>query len=557
MALTITIEGKGVIANSDSLTADTAGGIWSENGGGAISLSTETYLYGTNCVAGAYSNKSGFHYYDIGSGSELDFTATTGAEADQLIYMWVFFPTPGLGETQANGGFKIRIGTDLTNYREYMVSASDNLNGWYGDWKCFVVDPNKPGTVTDTGTFNIASVRYFGCYLDATNTAKGDNLFIDQIAVGKGLRITGTSTTGWKDIIDYCTDYPNRAWGMAQERDGIYYIYGNIYIGGAVDGDGTANNQATSFSDSGRIIQFADTEYYYSTGWASTMPTTANGIVVEDTASYATTFSDGVIVGTDNGRSGSSIIGNPNQNVSLDLYGGNNAGSVTTLYGTAIKNCTGTISSGNDADHKFLGCSFLISSQFDPVGAPVIRNCTFAETTDVDSALLWNESIDIQYCNFIANTLGAGIEHPSAVGTPYSHVGLLFSGNTDDVLNSSGSAITIDNTGGANGSSSEGSAVTFQTAINLNITVQDDATDPIATAQVAIYKISDRTQLMNEDTNASGLATQSYSGGAADIEVRVRKSSTGATRYFPVSTLGTTGTSDFNLLVTLKEDTNA
>ena len=48
MALTIAIEGKGVIANCDALTNDTGGtgtGDWSELGGGSISLTTYVFLY--------------------------------------------------------------------------------------------------------------------------------------------------------------------------------------------------------------------------------------------------------------------------------------------------------------------------------------------------------------------------------------------------------------------------------------------------------------------------------------------------------------------------------
>ena len=95
-------------------------------------------------------------------------------------------------------------------------------------------------------------------------------------------------------------------------------------------------------------------------------------------------------------------------------------------YGTTIKNVTGLINSGNDGDHKFFGCSFLKCVQFDPVGAPQIKNCIFAETIDVDAALLWNENINIQDCTFIANTTGAAIEMPSAAGSPYAYNALFF-----------------------------------------------------------------------------------------------------------------------------------
>jgi len=553
MALTIAIEGKGVIANADALTDDTGGtgtGDWGEDGLGSISLTTDTFLFGSSCVAGAYSNKSGYQYFDIGSGNELDFD-TAGNEEGQHIYFWIHCPTLGLIDTKANKGLAIRLGTSLSAYREYIIAGSDDANGWNGQWKCFVVDPTKPGSVSDTGSFDVGSIRYFGVWMDTTATAKGDNIFMDQIAVGFGLRITGTSTTGWKDIVDYCTAYASRAWGMMQEREGIYYAYGKFWIG-----DAASQTAAVSFSDSGRIIQFGTSEYWYSSAWVTLANIDYSGIVIEDHSSYTTTFSDGVVVGSDKGRSGSVIIGNGNHKVSMDMYGGNNAGSVTALYGTTLKDLTGAINSGNDSDHKFYGVSFLGCAQFDPVGAPVIRNCIFAETADADAALLWNENIDIEDCSFIANTVGAAVEHPSAAGTPYTHTNLVYSGNNYDVLNSSGSAITITKAGTSNPNSYEGSSVTFQASVIITITVKDEDTVVIQGVQTAVYKISDRTEIMNKDTNASGVAQETYVGSTpVDVEIRCRKGSAGATKYIPFSTLATID-SNFNLLVTLREDPN-
>ena len=554
MALTITIEGKGVIATGDAIS-DSSGGTWAELGAGSISLSTETYLVGSTCPAGAYSNKAGWHYYDIGSGNELDFTASTGTEAGQFIYMPIMNPTPGLNETTANDGLRIRIGSSTSDYREFMILSGDDFNGWYGRWKTFVIDPTQSGSWADTGTFDISSVRYFGIYVDAVALAKGDNIFIDQISVGTGLRITGTSTTGWKDVVDYCTDYPNRAWGMMEERGGIYYCKGKIYIG---DSTQTA---VTSFSDSNRIIQWENTEYWDDTGssWISSLPTDAYGIVVEDAASYTTTFNDGVVVGSDNGRSGTTFIGNSQQNVTIDLYGGNNTSSVSTLYGTKFQGITGGITSGNDGDHKFYGVTFVGCAQFDPVGAPPIRNCIFAETADVDAALLWNENIDIQDCNFIANSTGAAIEMPSSAGTPYSYVQLYFSGNTYDVLNSSGSAITINKAGtpASDPSTYEGTTVTFQGSVTITITVKDVYGAVIQNAQTGIYLLSDGTELLNTDTNASGVASTTYSGSTpADVKVWIRKASAGATRYRNYSSVQTVSSSGLTLSVTMTIDPN-
>ena len=548
MALTIAIEGKGVIANSDSLTADTAGGSWGKVGNGSLSLSGETYLVGSSCVALAVSNEHSALYYDIGSGNELDFD-TAGNEEGQHIYMWIFLPTPGLGESIANEGGKIRLYTTLSDYRSYMITASDDSNGWNGGWKCFVIDPTKAGTFTDTGTYDHGSIRYIGVDYDATAVAKGDNVFIDQISVGSGLRITGTSTTGWADAVAYCTDLPNRGWGMLQEREGIYYAYGKIYIG-----DATSQAAAVSFTDSGRIIQFGESEYYYSAAWITSADIDYNGIVIEDHASYTTTFEDGVIVGSDKGRSGSTIIGNSNHDVALDFFGGNNASSVTALYGTTIKEVTGLINSGNDTGHKFLGVSFLKSAQFDPVGAPVIRNCIFAEVAPNaaahSAALLWNSNIDIQDCSFIANNdpagsyVGHGIEHSVAISTTYTN--LVFSGNEKDVLFSATTGDLVASKSGTSNPStytnSSTGTVTFPGSVVLKIKVLDgdDNNALVVGAQTSIYLSSDDTELMNEDTNASGLAEDSFSGTTpANCYIRVRKSSTGGTKYKTYSSVGT------------------
>jgi len=328
MALTISIEGKGVIANCDALANDTGGtgtGDWSELGGGSISLTNDVYLFGDSCIAGAYSNKSGYQQFDLGVGNELDFD-TSGAEEGQHIYMWIHCPTIGLLETKINKGLAVRLATDTSDYREYLIAGSDDSNGWAGGWRCFVIDPTKAGSYDDTGTYDPGSIRYIGVWIETASLAKGDNIFIDQIAVGFGLRITGTSTTGWKDAVEYCTDYSNRAWGMLQEREGTYYAYGKIWIGDS------AQIAATSFTDTGRIIQYGISEYWSGSAWVTSADIDYSGIVIEDAVAHATTFQDGILVGTDGGRSGSVIIGNANHDVSADWYGGGTASSITKLY---------------------------------------------------------------------------------------------------------------------------------------------------------------------------------------------------------------------------------
>lgn len=546
MALTLEIEGKGIIANADALTDDTGGtgtGDWGEDGGGSISLTTDVFLYGSACVAGAYSNKSGYHYFNLGSGNQLDFDVS-GSEEGQHLYMWVHCPTIGLLETKANKGLAIRLGTSLTDYREYLIAGSDDANGWNGAWKCFVIDPTKAGSVSDTGSYDYGSIQYIGVWIEAAALAKGDNIFISQMAVGFGLRITGTSTTGWKDAVDYCIDYPNRAWGMLQEREGIYYLYGKIWTGKS------DQSAAVSFADEGRIIQFGKSEYWDGSAWVTSADIDYCGITIEDASGYPTTFKDGVASGTSAGRSGSTVIGNANHNVSLDFYGGNEATSLTELYGTSFKNVTGAINFGNDADFKIYSVVFEGCGQVNPVGAPVIRNTDFISTADIDAALLWNENIDIEDCNFIANTVGAAIEMPSAIGSPYTYTDLVFSGNTDDVLNSSGSEITITKSGISDPSTYEGATVTFEASIQLTLTAKDEVGDPVIGASAYIDNDDQSPYILNTITDENGIATTPYSGSAlTNSRWRVRKYG-----YKPFEQYINTGSVDIDLPVTLTID---
>ena len=116
---------------------------------------------------------------------------------------------------------------------------------------------------------------------------------------------------------------------------------------------------------------------------------------------------------TAQGRNGLTIIGN-GAKTSMDFDDGN-ANSVL-IYGSSIRNVQGTLSWGTNSAHELIGCTIDQCSQFDPVGGIVQRNNTYSgHTTDNSGALLWNSSIDIKNCNFLANTDAtndpSGIEH--------------------------------------------------------------------------------------------------------------------------------------------------
>jgi len=517
MALTIGIDGLGIIANADALINDTGGtgtGDWGELGGGTIGTNPDVYLYGSMSIGNQYASKSGYSYFDRGAGNELNFNSG-GNCYQQYVYLWINISAKGAFKTKAQKGFTIRMGGELdANYREWLIAGKDDANGWAGGWKLFVIDPTIAGTTgTGSGTLNTGAIRYIGVWIDTDVSVRADSVFLSQIAVGKGIKVTAeTSTTGWKDLADYCTDYPNRAWGMMQQREGIYYVYGKISIGHAL-----TQSANVSFTGSGKIIQFGRSEFWSGSAWVTSYPNTANAITVEDHASYTTTLIDGVVVGSDKGRSGSTIIGDSGHNVNIDLYGGNNAASVTECYGTTFKNINGVLNAGNDAQHKFYSCSFLNCKQFDPVGAPEIKNCIFAETTDADAALLWNESIVIENCSFVANATGCGIEMPSNAGDPYTYSALLFSGNDYDVLNSSGYDIEVQKSGGSNPTSYDpaGNVIDFTASFDFVITgleLDTEVTIVTAGTTTVLYHL-DAASI--PDGEGKYKATYTHSGGGS------------------------------------------
>ena len=430
MALTIAIEGTGVLSNAESTTG------WGVSGSGGVSiaLNSEIYLQGSYSIGAKIGGKNGWIYYDVGSGNELDF-GTSGNEEGEYVYIWFNCTTVGglANKSTTDGGLMVRLGTDLTNYREWALGGADDLgNGYTGGWQCAIVDPSSAGS-SDNLTYNVSSVRYFGFRFKVDGGSVAPNCFVDTIAVGKGLRITGTETTaleGWQEVADYCEDYANRAWGMVQTKGDTKFIYGNLYIG---DSSQTA---VTDFTGSNELIVFGDYEYWNSTGtaWISAISNGFHGITVEDASSYATSFEDGVIVGTETGRSGSTFLGATGADTTFDLYGGNNTGSVTLMYGSSFQGIDGGFNAGNDSDHKFLSCTFQGCARFDPVGAPLIRYCDFIDCLSSTDAIKWNSSINIEDCNFIANadTNSAGIGIDTA-GT-YTFTDLNFSGNGWDIF---------------------------------------------------------------------------------------------------------------------------
>ena len=428
MVLTVAINGLGVLTNAESTDL----GVFNVVTIGAEANEADFYLQGAQCISAKASNKAGELYYDVGADYGLLDFDTAGTEEGQLLFMWIGCTTLGILESIANYGLCIRLYSNTTVWSDWTIAGYDDVRNFRdqkGGFVCFALDPTLTPSRTNGGGCDIGAVDWIGVHIETTDSAKVENLMIDTIAVGFGVQLTGSDTDGWVDMADYCTDYGTRAWGMIQYDDSKTVIYSMAKI---TLGD-TSQSANTSLTDLSRSIKFIRSEYYNSSSaWVPMVPDDYLGLELEDAAAtYITTLGDGIIVGSDRGRSGTLFEGLLDVDCYFDLSGLTLAGSVVILYGTVVKNMASSCQLTADSDHDCFSVTFDNCEQVTNNGGISIRNCIFQNHAGTDAALLWESGIDMRYCFFLANTDGvndpAGIEH--TVSESVNYYGIVMSGN--------------------------------------------------------------------------------------------------------------------------------
>ncbi len=538
MALTVTTDLTNIT------TAESTTG-WNEVGTQSAALEPDFYVQGSNCISRAVSNTTKGMLFEIGTA--LDFTS--GTDQDKLVYIWIKVNTPQLADTRANGGLRVRLATTSvsSNYREWFVAGSDSLPDTEG-WICYVIDPQSAGT-QDSGTYDPASVLWFGATLKTTASAKGQNLGIDRISYGRGeLLVEGTVTTageGFKEVAewDYDASQTNR-WGIISIRSGVIFVKGKIVIG-----DASTN---TTFSSYGEQVVFETPTYYDGTDVVKAIPDASEGGTTgaDGKDSYlglgfiggatTTNIDLGLIVGTDSGRSGPTFNVPLQQDLSTD---GRTLATVTVdnstmsldLYGAAFSgfegpiDLTGTGVLGDDCFAcTFDGCGRIESNM-------EWRNCNILNSAAAatDGALLWDDATDVEDSLFAGNSRAVVFE--SSTGTPFTFSGLVFSGNTFDVRNEiTGANITINYGTGALPTKEDvsTSVTTLTGSVSVSVTVTHEGS-PVEGAAVYL-ETTGATVVLNGLTNASGVLAGAFSGttpATIDADVSGVKFSSGPIPY--------------------------
>lgn len=449
---------------------------------GSPVLDTINVLEGAGCLSKKVSNSLLTFVYTLAA--SLDLSATH-------IYAWMLVTTLGKLETKANGGLRIRVEDASANFAEWYVGGKDTYTG---GWRNFVADTTRTPDRTSASAPAYTAITKVGVAFIMAVSVTGNvtNCFWDVLRYGSGLKITGATsgTPGtFQDVLDA---EASNFYGVLRREGGVLFCSGELVFGD------TAGSGDTYFEDFGQVLIFED----------KLVKAGLYKIKIQANAAGTISVKFGAKVG-----SGESAVGNAGvtfrsaskagspfrvdcSGTNIDLWG---------FYGCTFQNGDTTVfdqTTGNVGE--LIGTSWQNMAQAD-IGKAFTRRCTFSGyTLTGDGALLWNESIDIKNCQFLANTDAtndpAAIEHPSAAGSPYSYDALTFSGNDYDVNNTSGSAVTINivNTPTGGASTSKGSGVTFSNPKTLILTGIQSGSE---------------ARLYNQSTNAELAGNETVSGG--------------------------------------------
>ena len=500
-------DGRGVIANCDGLV-DSIGGTWAELGGGGISYNTDQYLTGAGSIGHVYASKSGFGYYT--TNATYDFSGG-GAEEGQFIYIWINISSSSAFDVLANNGFSFVVGTDTNNYRTYKLAGSGvgENNGWSTGWKLFVFDPTIAGSIADVGTFNLATINMVGLWMDTIVSVRADTIFIDQVAIAKGLRaVDGTGSLD--ELVTYCAKtLSSRAWGVLQYKGRFFYSAGNLTIG-----DNVGQTLDTTLTSSGAIVGYETSEFYHDTnGWILTHPSTYNNITLEKHASFLTHYQ------ADN----TSLFGHTDAPLRMTTE----AGATYTATGGGFEGLSATTL---DSDQNISNAVITACKALSPNGA-LMTNCSIGSTTEtVTGSLDLINSTDLDTLSKLTFNEYTGLY---ALYIPASITGTITLNNfvgdgsgTDVYWAGTSGTLIINKSNGTNFSTwaSGGGIVSLVSSVSIGVNVKDQSAGNVVGALVYIDEdLGSAGDIVNTTTDVNGDVATSYSGGATSATVRVRK----------------------------------
>jgi len=444
----------------------------------------------------------------VGSLGYNNGAGTGGHGTDGAYFVWQTYGTNSNLGTYAQGGFRIVVGSSLAAFYAWYVGGVDKAPYPYGGWTCNVV--NTSIAVDNTAGSPGAAEQYIGgAVYVVTGSNKGSPHGVDAIRYGRGSAIftLGDLANGYATIPGFATqnDLIANRWGLIQETAGGYLWQGRMLLG----------------STAGNLVDFRDSNRNIFVKWTPKVTENFNLIEIQNSSSFVSmtgmTFQ---VLDTSTASRGKFLVTDP-----ADVY---------------LEQCTfidmdtftfhTTSTSADVIDCTFRRCELITQND------AVFEGCTFDSST-ASAGLLASDLDVISTCAFISDGTGHAMElSPATSGGTYTLTGCTFtdyaavSGSTGNeaIYNNSGGHVVISVGTGQIPSyrNGVGSTTVIQGSVSVLVDVNDTNGVAVSGAQTAIYLTSDRTELVNVDTDVNGQVIYSYAGSTpVGVEVRVRKAS--------------------------------
>lgn len=415
---------------------------------------------------------------------------------DGAVFVWQNYSSPFALGTYAQGGFRICIGSGLSDFDIWYVGGQDKESYPYGGWVNHVVNPTV--TADDTAGTPTATLDYVGSavyYL--SGPGKGEPHQVDAMRYGRGSAIFEYGEAAdYANIAGFATqnDNNNNRWGLIQATPGGYLWKGRMQLGSA--------SNAVDFRDSNVTIFIA---------W--TPKVTANFNTIEVLNASSNIEMTGFTF----------ICLDPSGTASKGRWITTNDATIALTNCTFVDMATFVFDSNSTIDGvKFTRCGQVTQ------GGGDFDNCVFDESTAA-VALLVDNPDNIDDCTFNSDGTGHAIQLTSAcAGNSYTLTNLWVSGyassdgstGNEVIYNDSGGAVTINVDGGSgvsNISVRNGTGASTTLVANYSFTVKGLELN----TEVTIVTAGTSTELFHAEnaTTSDGdgkyQVTYSHSGGAS------------------------------------------
>jgi hypothetical protein len=413
---------------------------------GTNTLDTEVVKQGTNSLSATLRTN--------GLNTKSFTISSTNLSATHLR-IWLNYASIGFLDLQSNGGIRLFM-SDGTNTGYWYVGGRDTYGG---GWVLLTVDTSR---AFDSGSCTKTAVTSLGFALQLTGSPRNAvNTWWDYFVYGNGLTITG-GTSGDPVTWDTVAQADKTAgYGVVQKVNGVYFVSSNLVFGSASD---------IYFEDTNQLVVFED------------QPVNADLYKIEPQGS-----------GTTSWKLTSSVLKSASTSTRFDLLLNNAALDTLVFTGNSVVNADAVrFKTGQSVSScVFQGCNQI------QVGSASFSGNTVTGSPDTAGALLWPDGNGVQNCTFSNNSRGIQL---NTTGSK-DFVGIKFSGNTFDLNNTSGSAITVNVSGGgtASGVTYTGSTVSVQSAATLTLTGVVDG------SEVRIYEAGTITELYGVESKQTGV----------------------------------------------------